>query len=211
MRHGSTRTSLLLALACCGLVAPAARSDDIILPDSMLGAQVAPLLLLTRVEVRSELGLTDEQWESARQTIAELHEQAKALMGRGNGPDVIARRRVIDDAGMRWISATLSSEQRSRLGQIDLQWQGLGALVRPMAVELLGLNEEQVGKVRKALAEPPKGPPDRAWAERVLAVLTADQRAHWKSVLGKPVPFIATATRTTDTAVGPASGNKSRK
>ncbi len=196
MRQDWTRGALAFLICFLGTSRPSLVSaDDKVLPDEMLGAQVAPMLLLSRPEVRAELGLTAEQTESARQTLADLREQAKALKGKGNAPEVVAARRAIDQAQERWLSASLSTEQSARLVQIALQWQGLTALVRPVAVEMLGLSDEQVGKLRKALTEPPTANNERAWAERVLAVLSVEQRARWKSVLGKPVPFIAATTR----------------
>lgn len=204
MRHGATRRLALTFMLCLGLGGANASADDVVLPDAMLGAQVAPMLLLSRPEVQADLGLTAEQAESARQTLADLRAQALALKGRGDGPEVVAARRAIDEAQVRWLSATLSPDQRTRLSQIGLQWQGLNALTRPLAVEFLGLSEDQVAKLRRALATPPAPNLERSWAESVLAVLSADQRARWKNVLGTPVAFLASAKRP-DPAVRRAS------
>lgn len=184
---------------------PAGPSGDLILPDSMLGNQVAPMLLLTRPEVRAELGLTAEQAESARKTLASLRAQAQSIRGQGNDPAAIARRRAIDEVQTRWLQDNLDPEQTLRLGQVDLQWQGPWALSRSLAAEMLGLSDEQANKVRRLLADAPTA---STTIDRVIDVLTPAQRERWKNLLGKPVAFSKPAAApSTDREVGQASTN----
>ncbi|MFO0958018.1 MAG: hypothetical protein U0800_11415 [Isosphaeraceae bacterium] len=195
MRQGWTRIKpeflaigLTLSIGSGPILAqsPAVSPEEIVLPDAMLGNQVAPMLLLTRPEVRSELGLSTEQTESARKTLADLRAQAQAIRGKGNESAAIARRRLIDEAQTRWLRDNLNSEQALRLGQIDLQWQGPWALSRTLSAEMLGLSEEQATRIRRLLSEAPTAPET---IDRVIAVLTPTQLERWRSLLGKPVAF----------------------
>jgi hypothetical protein len=111
------------------------------------------------------------------------------------GPEAIAGRRTIDEAQQRWLESWLSDEQRSRLIQIDLQWEGPSALIsRPIVADSLGLSDSQRALLTQALAErnqkraqgqpPPQS--DRRLAEKALQVLTEPQRERWKAMLGRP-------------------------
>lgn len=166
--------------------APAHPSGDLVLPDSMLGNQVAPMLLLTRPEVRADLGLSAEQAESARKTLAALRAQAQSIRGQGSDSSAVSRRRLIDEAQTRWLHENLNDEQSSRLGQIDLQWQGPWALSRTLAAEMLGLSDEQSSRIRRLLSESPTA---AETIDRVIGVLTPTQRDRWRSLLGRPVAF----------------------
>jgi hypothetical protein len=192
MRHGSTRVGFLavllalLALPVGGLAQQPGLSDD------RLGTRTAPLLLLTRQDIRADLRLTPEQAAAADRMIQDLYRRAEAIRGKGNTPEAIAERRAIDDAQREGIRAILSPEQQSRLVQLDLQWEGPSALVTRRALsEALGLSAEQVGAIQAAVnARRAQGPnrPDaeRTLAEKTLAVLTPEQRERWKTLLGRP-------------------------
>lgn len=201
MRHGPTP---LAALAAAALIAAAGPADDHVLPDGALGTRVAPMLLLSRPDVRTDLGLDPAQVESARATLADLWSRAKGLQGRGDGPEVVARRRAIDEIQWRWLDTHLADEQRRRLYQIDLQWEGELALLRAEVVEALGLTADQAAGLRRAaVARVPA-----AHAGRLEAALTTDQRDRWREMLGPRLAVVESPAGRPDPAVSRAAGGR---
>jgi len=197
MRHGPT---LPLVAACVSIVllvpvpASAAAGEGQPLPDSRLGLRTAPLLLLSRPDVREDLGLTSEQTLSVERTITALYVQATALKGQTDD-SALAARRAIDEAQRRWLQTQLTPEQQARLAQIDLQWEGPSALLtRPVIAETLGLTAEQRQVLSAAIARrnhlraQGQGRPqdERQLAEQTLATLSAEQRQRWRAMLGRP-------------------------
>jgi len=184
-------------LVVCGLLASeasAAIEGELEYPTSRLGVRTAPLLLLCRADVRAEVELTGQQATAAERVAAELHAKAAELRGK-TGAEVLAARRAIDEAQQRWIDTQLSDKQRTRLIQIDLQWEGPAALVsRPVVAEALALSPQQRSTLSVAVAERNrkrdqgsyKQSDERLLAERALATLTAEQRDRWKAMLGRP-------------------------
>lgn len=215
MRHGSTRfpavparRALLLPrlLTTLVLLLPAAiaRAEDWTLPDSRLGVRTAPILLLSRADVQADLKLSGEQILSARRAIADLHARAAALRGRPDA-EVVASRRLIDEAQQRWLDQQLSEPQRHRLLQIDLQWEGPMALVsRPWLAEQLALTAEQRAAIGRLLS-PSQGAPAHPPAEAILQALQPEQRQQWLTTLGP-----AFAVQTLDAQVRPASAPAAR-
>jgi hypothetical protein len=197
MRHGPTLT-LVAACVPIVLLAPVAASapggEGQALPDSRLGVRTAPLLLLSRPDVRDDLGLSSEQTHSAERAITELYVRAMALRGQSDD-SALAARRAIDEAQRRWLQTQLTPEQQARLAQIDLQWEGPSALMtRPVVAETLGLSNEQRQALSAAIARrnhlraQGKGQPqdERQLAEQTLATLSAEQRQRWRAMLGRP-------------------------
>ena len=77
MRHGSTPFAVCAAVVLLSLIpARAPGADEPPLPDSRLGVRTAPLLLLSRPDVRADLGLNSEQTLSAQRTITALYVQS---------------------------------------------------------------------------------------------------------------------------------------
>lgn len=188
MRHGST----FALWALLGGAASLGWADEAGLPTSRLGQRAAPMLLLTRPDVRADLGLSPEQADAADRAIQDLYRRAEAVRGQADTPQAAAARKAIDVAGRDWITGHLSKEQAGRLLQIDLQWEGPAALVtRATVAEALGLTTEQGQSLRAALEETRRPGPAAAEAQRrlgetALALLTADQRERWKAMLGRP-------------------------
>lgn len=100
------------------------------------------------------------------------------------------------------IKEILNDSQYKRYREIDLQVQGATAVLRPEIGQKLGITDEQREQIHRILEEnrpqPPQGGqgerPDPSQMEKkreelnrkVLAVLTADQRSTWNSMIGKP-------------------------
>jgi hypothetical protein len=175
-------------------------ADEPECPLSRLGMRTAPLVLLTRADVRADVGLTPEQTEAAARTFKHLQARAAELRGK-SGREIVSARRAIDEAQERWVETELKPEQGARLKQIELQWEGAAALItRPTLADSLGLSPEQRAELSKALEEVRrhKGETEHAeahaLAQKSLAVLTPEQRARWKAMLGKAfVPQTAAA------------------
>src|SRR3954452_22377914 len=97
-----------------------AAEDEAPLPDSRLGYRTAPLLLLSRPDIRADLGLNADQAASAQKAIRSMYLQAAALKGRPNTEATIRARRAIDEQMQGWLDSRLTPEQKARLIQIDL-------------------------------------------------------------------------------------------
>lgn len=146
--------------------------------------------------------MSPAQAAAAELAIADLYSRAAQLRGK-SGEEAIAARKAVDEAQRVWVDAYLSPEQRDRLVQIDLQWEGPSALVsRPIARDALGLSTEQQGEIQKAIdrrnaakaAAGDRGEAESGLARTALTVLTEAQRERWKAMLGKPfTPRLATA------------------
>jgi hypothetical protein len=171
------------------------------LPDGRMGIRTAPLLLLTRPDVRSDVKLEAAQVASLHKTIDELSQRAQALRGKTGGT-VVAERRAIDDAQSQWLTANLTEQQFSRLSQIDLQWEGSSALVsRPAVTEILKLSTSQVRDLTNLIAErnarfikngfnPAE---ETAIRRKSLAILSNPQLEAWNGVLGERCQFVTNA------------------
>jgi hypothetical protein len=174
-----------------GLAGPPQLTDD------RLGIRTAPLLLLSRPDVRAELRLNDAQSVEADKALSELYEQAQALRGQ-RGPDADNRKRAIDLAGEQWLESKLSETQRKRFSQIELQWEGPSALIhRPVIADALGLSNEQRAGLSEAIAvrDRQRGLGADLWEcerrlfEQTRALLTSEQRQRWRAMLGPPFAF----------------------
>lgn len=172
-------------------------------PSTRLGVRTAPLVLLSRPDVRAELALTPHQASSAEQTLAELHARAASLKGK-TGPEVVAARRAIDEAQQHWLETQLSAGQLTRLAEIDLQWEGPPALVsRPGLADALSLSPDQRTKLARLVTEHEKRQAQakdqhadpRILAQQTLAVLSSQQQNQWRTMLGRPfTPQVASGT-----------------
>ncbi|MFO0954508.1 MAG: hypothetical protein U0835_25775 [Isosphaeraceae bacterium] len=183
------------------------------LPDSRLGIRTAPILLLSRADVRSDLALTPQQTEAAERAITDLYVRAAALRGK-SGAAALEERRQVDQAQRSWVETSLTSEQRNRLLQIDLQWEGPTALVsRPVVGETLGLDATQRQTIEKAVAARNASraqgtgsilEEEATLTRAALAVLTAEQKTRWQAMLGRPFKPQLQAEK-------PAAGETARK
>ncbi len=202
MRDGARRALAALVLLGAAAFPGSSLGDDSPLPDSRLGIRTVPLLLLSRPDVRADLGLDPAQTAEARRAISELYVKAAALRGRGE--EAKTARSAINEEQRRRLEALLTPAQRDRLVQIDLQWEGPSALIsRTMVAESLNLDDRQRATLAQAVADrdrrraqaPDRGGDERQLAEQALAVLTEPQRARWRAMLGRPlaIPRLAGA------------------
>src|SRR4051794_10012696 len=195
MRDGARHALAALMLLGVAAVPASSFGDDAPLPNSRLGIRTVPLLLLSRPDVRADLGLSPEQSAEARHAISELHAKAAALRGK-TGAEAIAARGAIDEEQRRRLEALLSPQQQDRLVQIDLQWEGPSALIsRKIVAESLNLDDRQRATLAQAISDRNRrraqaaygAGEERQLAEQALAILTEPQRARWRAMLGHPL------------------------
>ena len=165
--------------------------------DDRLGIGTAPLLLLSRPDVRAEVGLDPSQAADADRTLNELYQQALALKGH-QVQEERDRKRAIDEAGELWLQTRLTEAQRKRFSQLDLQWEGASALIkRPVVADHLRLSTEQHAKLSGAIAARNRRRAtgadlwecERQLFEQTKAILTTEQRQRWRAMLGPPFAF----------------------
>ena len=186
--------SLFLGPAKARADGPATTSEHAALPDERLGIRTAPLLLLSRPDVRADLGLSPEQGDKAESAIADLYVRAASIRGK-KGSQAVAARRAIDEAQAVWFKGNLTAAQLVRLTQIDLQWEGPTALIsRPVVADSLALTTDQRAALAKAVDErnaaralPRSSRADEEkLAKTALSLLDPTQKERWRSMLGNP-------------------------
>ena len=210
MRHG-VRPILAAVFLCLTAAAwPRASFGDgpplPSLPDSRLGIRTAPLLLLSRADLRADVGLDARQTAEAERAIADLYARAVAVRGKA-GPEAIAARKAIDEAQRRWLDAHLSEAQRIRLIQVDLQWEGPSALIsRPVIADALSLTRAQREALGRAVAECQRKrdagifqrSDEYQLTKQALAILNEEQQLRWKAMLGHRMRLASQLARKAD-------------
>jgi hypothetical protein len=193
MRQGCVVALASLALTLSGARANAA-DDEVTVLDERIGIRTAPILLLARPDVQLDLHLDPKQIAGARSTIARLLEDALRLKDQ-SGPAVAARRSSIDAEMTQWLFRHLAKAQVERLRQIELQWEGPGAMNRPVVAEYLKLTDTQRLTVDRLLAVQIQTWRARGrltaleretFSRHALAVLAPGQRELWDRLLGPP-------------------------
>jgi hypothetical protein len=182
---------LLLWLA---VLAGSTQSAEESVPDSRIGTRTAPLLLLSRSDVRRELRLSEKQVVEAERAVATLHAQAARLRGQ-KGEAIQEARKRIDLEQEQWLHTHLTPPQLERLIQIDLQWEGASAVIsRPVVAERLHLTPTQETQLRAVLnrrnTERVAGKYDEELNSRVerdvMTILSERQQEEWKKLVGMP-------------------------
>jgi len=188
---------LVLGLDIAGLgLAGSGQAGEFL--DDRLGRRTVPIMLLMRPDVQAELKLEPDQVAEARRTAAELYYKAMALRGQ-TGPALEAARRAIDGEESVWLSRHLSELQFERLRQIDLQWEGVAAMLsRPVIADHLNLSAEQKRALGRYVAQHRQfragqsrwAPADQErLARQAVTVLSDSQRQLWYSLLGPACRF----------------------
>ena len=173
--------------------------QDWVLPDSRIGVRTAPLLLLTRPDVQFELRMSAEQTKAIQRIVNDLWSRAASLRGK-SGHEALAGRRAIDEDQQKQLDALLDQDQRSRLIQLVLQWEGpLCLLSRSWVTSWVGIStEERQGmanlvNARLTTANKESGSSQVAAramvGEGLLNSLSSDQRSRWNQLTGTPFHF----------------------
>ena len=199
--------ALLLGLSSAVCAVRAGSTNDAPLPDERLGIRTAPILLLSRFDVRADLKLSAEQVAKAETAITDFWVDANAVKGM-RGAAALEARKQVDRRLQLWFEANLTQPQRTRLLQIDLQWEGPSALLRPVVADSLALSPAQRESIavcvnashderaRNALT------PAREVAlnKAALKVLKPAQLTRWRAMIGEPFTPIVTSSKIQDRA-----------
>ena len=167
--------------------------------DDRLGVRTPLVFLLMRSDIDAELGLEPPQVAEVKRFAADLYNRALRLRGRTDA-GVVAARKEIDEAESAWMRTHLTPEQHERLGQIDLQWEGVSALLtRPAVADYLGTTSQEQDQVARLYSEAKKARNKQgSWTyeehleltRKALAVLAEKQKHLWAKVLGRPCHFV---------------------
>lgn len=159
------------------------------------------LMLLDVPEVQKELGLDDEQ----RKQVEKLQDEQRDKMDSmfrdaprpGDDPDdrprVDFRARIeqLNKQSDEALGKLLQEKQLDRLRQLQLQREGVAAFTKPEIADKLALTDEQKDKLHEiqdrgfsGFGPPRVDPKDKADA---LALLSADQKSKWQTLIGKEI------------------------
>ena len=216
MRQGSTLA--LVGLALLMVATPTLAGSPWVLPDESQGTRVAPMFLLSRPEVREDLGLTPDVCQQVEKAIEDLFEKASAIKGK-TGEAAVAQRKHVDEIQKTWLESHLALDQVDRLAQIDLRWEGFAAIAtRSSVAATLSLSDEQKAAFQRAVAErnaqrekqKDHRAADQLFTQRALSILNPGQRETWTRMLGRPLALKPVSpSATTNTATATATAPKS--
>jgi Spy/CpxP family protein refolding chaperone len=163
-----------------------------------------PMFLLTQKSVQDELKLAPDQVEKIKE-LAQKQQEAFAGLRDLSQEERQAKMREMRQANDKALAEVLKPEQMKRLRQINLQQMGAMALGNAETAKTLGLTDEQKEKIkaigddaRKEMQELRQsgGDPDdvrkkteeirKSSGEKMMAVLTDEQKAKWKELAGEP-------------------------
>ena len=162
------------------------------LPDESRGHRVAPLLLLSRPDVRDDLQLPAAMAAEVDRAIDDLHRKAAALKGQ-TGEAAVDGRRAVDEGQRAWLESHLTPDQRRPAGPAR------PPLGRPRrhghppdrrrGPRPLRRAAGRPGQGRRRLQGPPRARASDAeqhLAAQALAVLSDGQKLRWERMLGRP-------------------------
>jgi Spy/CpxP family protein refolding chaperone len=182
--------------------------------------------LLNQKSVQEELKLSDEQVKKVKELSDKQRESFQGLRDLSQEE----RRTKMQEsakATQKAVGEILNEKQQKRLKQIELQQQGGRALANEEVAKTLNLTDEQKEKVKTIVAEgrPAAGGgagqrgqrPDeetlkkmaearKARDEKLLNILTPEQKAKYKELTGEP--FKGTITRPQFGGAGRNRGNR---
>jgi hypothetical protein len=169
------------------------------------GGRGNPAMLLRQESVQKDLKLSDEQIKKAEDVSEQMREKfqdAFSLEGEERGKKLQELRKENEKA----LSEILKPEQWKRLKQISYQQQGASAFADPevaKALQLTDTQKEQIQKINQEMFGQMRElfqsgtPPDEetrrkmtelrtATAEKIMKILTNDQKTKWKDMQGQP-------------------------
>jgi hypothetical protein len=168
--------------------------------------------LIANQDVQKELKLTKEQTSKAEAVARTVREKYHGEFAKFEDLDAQSRLEKTAEIVRNMTSETnkgladvLKPEQMTRYRQIQLQQLGLMAFTEPDIQSKLKLSDEQVGRIRKISAESQSQRREFAQGggnrgemqkkaetrgkdsmDKILAVLSADQKQAWKEMTGEP-------------------------
>lgn len=186
------------------------------------------LAILRDEKVQAELKMTPDQISKLETKQQEVQEKTRDLMqGAGNFRDMSEEDRAklmtkMQDINETAVKDILTNEQLPRFHQLELQQAGPQALTRKDVAEKLKITDEQKAKIKEiqtqTQADTRQAMQDqdfqklaeirRSSAEKILAVLTDDQRAQFKEMLGPKFEFTPRGRRGGPGGPPPAAGTR---
>ena len=167
------------------------------------------LILLSDHRIQNDLGLSDRQRQQVEATAQNFSQQRRDSLDHFSRLTLAQRRdRYLDlartsDQAMR---AILTPGQLKRLEQVTLQLQGPGAFGQSEVIASLHLSDTQRQAIRqvedenfaalwghhhggsgRSVAPGAREAAMRATMEKILALLTPEQLADWKQLIGSPL------------------------
>jgi hypothetical protein len=173
------------------------------------GGMFGPGMLLNQKSVHEELKMTEEQVNKAKSAIEEINKKRAAdFQGlRGNDPENQEKRQAlmkeIREETDKALAGILNEDQRKRLKQIELQFQGARAFGTPDVQKALNLTDDQKEKIktinddaRQEMQSIFQGGGDpqenrkkmqalqKETTEKIVALLDEGQKKTWKEMTG---------------------------
>jgi hypothetical protein len=163
-----------------------------------------PLSLLTHPSVREELKLSEDQVKQVAELASQERGSFRSLWGL-SGQEREQRRQERAQASEKALAETLTPEQLKRVKQISWQQRGVQAFGDAEVAAALELTDEQK-KAIQTLQEEARGgmhggfrhgghregyrgtsvPPRPRTEDKVMDLLTAEQKAKWQELAGEP-------------------------
>jgi Spy/CpxP family protein refolding chaperone len=161
--------------------------------------------LLTQKSVQEDLKLSEDQIKKVKELSDKQREAFQGLRDLSQ-EERRTKMQELAKANEKAVGEILDAKQQKRIKQISLQQQGGRALANPEVAKELNLTEEQKTKVQTIVTEsrPARGqggqraPLDeearkklqearKATNEKLMNVLTSEQKAKWKEMTGEPI------------------------
>lgn len=185
----------------------------------MGGFGAGPSNLAARPDVQTELKLTADQKSKVQAISDKMREERRAAFqgggGGGGGQDMQARMAEMQKMSAKYdaeVLAVLTPEQTTRIKQLAVQMAGANYPMGEEGQKALGVTSDQQSKLRAlqdkqreamaALFERMRNQEldfasmnterekmDKIMAEEVGKILTAEQKAKWEELKGKPFAF----------------------
>jgi Spy/CpxP family protein refolding chaperone len=185
----------------------------------MGGFGAGPSNLAARPDVQTELKLTADQKSKVQAISDKMREERRAAFqgagGGGGGQDMQARMAEMQKMSAKYdaeVLAVLTPEQTARIKQLAVQMAGANYPMGEEGQKALGVTSDQQSKLRAlqdkqreamtALFERMRNQEldfqsmgaerekmDKIMAEEVGKILTAEQKAKWEELKGKPFAF----------------------
>jgi hypothetical protein len=199
------KSAWLLAVVLAVVTAPALPAQDRPRPGLGQDGRSPVLMLANQKSVQEELKLSDEQLKKVAEIGKAMRLKAEDIT------ETVPKERMkkameLFKVAEKDVFAMLKREQAKRMRQIALQQQRLArGFENPEVAKVLKLSEEQTRKMREIresasteiskLAEGAKSRDEaqkkraefaKATEEKLLKVLTDEQRARWTELLGEP-------------------------
>jgi Spy/CpxP family protein refolding chaperone len=165
------------------------------------------VLLLDQKSVQDELKLSDEQIKKVKELSEKQRESFRGQRGQRGQRDAETRKKMEEarQATDKAVAEILKPEQLKRVRQISLQQEGARSLSNPEVAATLKLTDEQMSKIKSIQEETrtargergQRGQRDeetrkkleearKATNEKLMSVLTGEQKAKWKELTGGP-------------------------